>query len=149
MGASTSPTHAVCPALSCPVPAQVSVTDLRLLKPVPASMVTSLTYALHFVETDFSCPGLYRYSKTKKTSKILKVVDLLERGQRVKVREFRDAVGQNGAVVGEAENVSVVNENCTRPYLRTRRTSSPTKAMILIHNPNPLHNSLRSSQPRR
>ncbi|GMH74088.1 hypothetical protein TrRE_jg5615, partial [Triparma retinervis] len=48
---------------------------------------------------DFSCPGLYRFSKTKKASKNAKVMQLLERAQRVPLREFRDAVGQNGAVV--------------------------------------------------
>ena len=61
--------------------------------------MTSLVCALHFVEQDFSCPGLYRFSKTKKASKNAKVMQLLERAQRVPLREFRDAVGQNGAVV--------------------------------------------------
>jgi len=44
-----------------------------------------------------------------------------------------------------ADNVSVRNEIHTRLYLHTRRTPSPTTAIILTHHPSHFCDSLRSS----
>ena len=43
-------------------------------------------------------------------------------------------------------NGSIGSENLTRSYFRTRRTPSPTDAIIIIHHPNAFRDSLRSLQ---
>jgi len=43
-------------------------------------------------------------------------------------------------------NGCISSENITRSYFRTRLASCPTSAIILIHNPDPFRDSLRSSQ---
>ena len=45
-----------------------------------------------------------------------------------------------------ADNFSVRNKNHSRLYFHTRRTPSPTTAIILIPYPNPFRDSLHSSQ---
>jgi len=65
--------------------------------------------------------------------------------------DLADISSMRGGEIGRgakrrADNVSVRNEILTRWYLHTRRTSSPTTAIILTDHSNPFRDSLRSSQ---
>eukprot|EP00518_Triparma_eleuthera_P008634 CAMPEP_0182468142 /NCGR_PEP_ID=MMETSP1319-20130603/15018_1 /TAXON_ID=172717 /ORGANISM="Bolidomonas pacifica, Strain RCC208" /LENGTH=663 /DNA_ID=CAMNT_0024668309 /DNA_START=158 /DNA_END=2146 /DNA_ORIENTATION=+ len=80
----------------------VTVSDLRLLKPITKEMIISLVYGMRFVENDFSCNGMYRASGTKSKRKPSALNSLLESGKRVSIAEFRSIAGQNGLPVASA-----------------------------------------------
>ena len=80
----------------------VTVSDLRLLKPITKEMIISLVYGMRFVENDFSCNGIYRSTGTKSKRKPTALNMLLESGKRVSIAEFRSIVGQNGLPVASA-----------------------------------------------
>ncbi|GMH64665.1 hypothetical protein TrST_g10103 [Triparma strigata] len=80
----------------------ITVSDLRLLRPMSQTIITSLVYGLRFVESDFSCSGLYRKSGTKSKTKPGKLQEMLESGKRVSINEFREVCGNNAAPVASA-----------------------------------------------
>ncbi|GMH87419.1 hypothetical protein TL16_g10852 [Triparma laevis f. inornata] len=80
----------------------ITVSDLRLLKPINQHSIMSLVYGLRFVESDFSCPGLYRMRGTKSKTKPGKLQEMLESGKRVSINEFREVVGDAAAPVASA-----------------------------------------------